>query len=103
AARTGVSAFALPITALAGHAPCANCASGQARLSVVTCALRPAGRVIWTVRALAWPAGDSTTVCNVGSAFLAPGAIVAASVGAKASLSQPVGVKAAEPEPCVPS
>ena len=103
AASAGVSAFALPICALAAHAPWAKTSSGQAWLSVVTRALSPAGRVICTVRALAWPGGDSTTVVSVGCAPLAPGSMEALSVGAKASLSQPVGVKEAAPEPCVPS
>ena len=103
AGSAGVSAFAAPIWALAAHAPWSNWACGQAWLSVVTTAPSPAGRVIWTLRALAWPAGDSTTVVIVGRPALAPGFTVALMVGANASLSHPVGVNPAEPDPCVPS
>ena len=103
AASAGVSALAVPIWALGAHVPWSNRACGQAWLSVVTAAPSPAGRVIWTLRALACPAGDSTTVVIVGRPRLAPGLTVALRVGAKASLSQPVGVNDAEPEPCVPS
>jgi hypothetical protein len=103
AARAGVSALAVPIWALAAHAPWLNWSSGQAWLSVVMTAPSPAGSVIWTVRAFAWPGADSTTVVSVGRPPLAPGSMLALTVGANASLSHPVGVKEPEPEPCVPS
>ena len=103
AASAGVSALAVPIWALAAHAPWSNWACGQAWLSVVTAAPSPDGSVIWTLRALAWPAGDATTVVIVGRPPLAPGLTVAPRVGANASLSQPVGVNDAEPDPWLPS
>ena len=95
--------MALPTCALAGQAPWAKTASGQARRRIAGTAPMPVGRVTSTLRALAWPAGCSTTVVSAGRAPFAAPSSPAVSLGANGSLSQPVGVNAVEAEPRAPS